>query len=92
MSNYSNNSFFKIGKLPILTWLGKISYGLYVTHMIALNIIFAIFTNEAEFVLLKNLLTIILTILLSYVSYITIEKYFLSLKNKFSYESDKTSL
>ena len=86
--NFSNNSFFKISKLPFLTWLGKISYGLYLTHMIALNIIISIFTNGEDFVLLKNLFTILLTIFISYFSYFTVERYFLSLKNKFSYERD----
>jgi len=91
MSIYSGNSFLKIVWLHFITWLEKISYGLYLTHMIALNIIIAIFTKEAEFILLKNLLTIVLTILTCYVSYFTIEKCFLSLKNKVSDERDNTS-
>jgi peptidoglycan/LPS O-acetylase OafA/YrhL len=85
--NFSENSFFKIGKFPLLSWLGRISYGLYLTHMIALNIVVALFTNGEEYVLLKNVLTILITVLISYFSYHTIEKYFLSLKNKFSFEN-----
>jgi peptidoglycan/LPS O-acetylase OafA/YrhL len=54
MSNYSGNSFLKIVWFHFLTWLEKISYGLYLTHIIALNIIIAIFIKEADFVLLKN--------------------------------------
>ncbi|MBK7182051.1 MAG: hypothetical protein IPH89_03470 [Bacteroidetes bacterium] len=57
--------------------------------MIALNIVVALFTNGEEYVLLKNILTILITVLISYISYNTIEKYFLSLKGKFSFESFK---
>jgi len=89
--NFSDNSFYKIGRFKFLTWLGKISYGLYLTHMIALNIVIWFFTNGEEYVLLKCALTLILTILISFISYQTLEKYFLSLKDKFSFFINKTN-
>ena len=79
--NFSKNSFFKIGNFALLNWLGKISYGLYLTHMIAINIVIGLFTKNADFVLLKGLLSILLTILISYFSYNYFEKHFLSLKH-----------
>lgn len=79
--NFSKNSFFKIGNFPLLNWLGKISYGLYLTHMIAINIVIGFFTKSSDFVLLKGLLSILLTILISYFSYNYFEKYFLSFKH-----------
>ncbi|HET7818210.1 MAG TPA: acyltransferase [Bacteroidia bacterium] len=82
--NFSKNSFFKVGNFSILSWLGKISYGLYLTHMIAINIILAILPNNPNYFLLNALLSITLCICLSHYSYIYIEKYFLSWKEKFS--------
>lgn len=82
--NFSANSFFKIGSYKILGWLGKISYGLYLTHMIAINIVLGIVPAGSDFVLLKVLFSVLLCILISHLSYMYFEKYFLSLKNKFS--------
>jgi peptidoglycan/LPS O-acetylase OafA/YrhL len=87
--NYSNKSFFKLGRIKALNWLGKISYGLYLTHMIAIymvNFLFSeIFPNK--FMSLHILIVFVLTITLSSLSYTYFEKYFLKLKNKFKYEN-----
>ena len=83
--NFSDNSFYKIGNSSLLKWLGKISYGLYLTHMIAINIVIEIFTNSSDFVIIKGLLSVLITILLSYLSYNYFEKYFLSWKKRFSF-------
>jgi peptidoglycan/LPS O-acetylase OafA/YrhL len=82
--NYSANSFFKIGSFRILNWLGKISYGLYLTHMIAIYIVMSVFPYDGSYVLLKILSAVLITVLISHVSYYYIESFFLSLKNKFS--------
>jgi peptidoglycan/LPS O-acetylase OafA/YrhL len=82
--NFSRTSFYKIKNFPTLTWLGKISYGLYLTHMIAISIVIGLFTNGEEYVLLKDILTIGIAILISALSFYTLEKYFLSLKTKLS--------
>ena len=82
--NYSANSFFKIGSFRILNWLGKISYGLYLTHMIAIYIVRGVFPEAPEFFLLKVLSAILITVLISHISYYYMESFFLSLKNKFS--------
>lgn len=82
--NFSMNSFYKIGSFRLLNWLGKISYGLYLTHTIAIVIVLAVFSKDPDFVVWKVLSTIAITILISHFSYYYFEKYFLSLKGKFS--------
>ncbi len=82
--NYSGNSFVKLGKYKTLNWLGKISYGIYLYHMIVIYLITNLTTNYKEFYLIKIIITTILTLLISHLSYIYFEKYFISLKHKFS--------
>jgi peptidoglycan/LPS O-acetylase OafA/YrhL len=81
---YSKNSFFKMSSFPIFNWLGRISYGLYLLHMIIIDSIITIFPNSPDYFLLKIIASIFLTILLANFSYKYFEKYFLSLKKKFS--------
>jgi peptidoglycan/LPS O-acetylase OafA/YrhL len=82
--NFSTNSLFKIGKIKSLSWLGKISYGLYLNHMIAISIIISIFPKDETYLFTKFLLTIIITIVMSHLSHKYYESFFISLKNKFS--------
>jgi len=83
--NFSSQSFFKIGKFASLNWLGKISYGLYLIHMVAIYLVFALFKHiDLGFFGMEILATIGLTILLSYLSYTYFESYFLSLKSRFT--------
>jgi peptidoglycan/LPS O-acetylase OafA/YrhL len=82
--NFSKNSFLKLKNCTTLTWLGKISYGLYLTHMISIYIInYFMPQNELGLFEIKIVMTIGLTILISYLSYTYIETYFLSFRNKF---------
>jgi len=90
--NYCENSLFKIGKKKILTYLGKISYGLYAYHLIAVFIVLSFVKTIGLHTKYTNLylyFTIIissflLTILISHLSYKYIEKRFLKLKEKFT--------
>lgn len=90
--NFSKNSFFKIGSVNWLSGLGKISYGIYLTHMIAINIVIAMFSKSEDYLLIKILLSVVITIIISKLSYTYIEKYFLSLKDKFSLSHTKKTL
>ena len=81
--NFSPNSFFKMGKFKLLTWLGKISYGLYLTHMIGINIALLILKDFVNIWCLI-LLSLFFTITISYLSYYYFEAYFLKLKKSFS--------
>ncbi len=81
--NFSPNSFFKMGKFKILTWLGKISYGLYLTHMIGINIALLILKDIVNIWYLIPM-SLFFTITISYLSYHYFEAYFLKLKKSFS--------
>jgi len=81
--NYSKNSFFKMGSFRILNWFGKISYGLYLFHMIAIYVVLSLFNANSSFVLWKILLSILLSTFLSYFSYNYFESFFLKLKKNF---------
>ena len=83
--NYSEKSIFKLNCFKKLTWLGKISYGIYLNHMIAIYIVNALFISLGpDYFLIKVLLSVSLTILISYLSYRYFESFFLRFKYRFS--------
>jgi peptidoglycan/LPS O-acetylase OafA/YrhL len=83
--NYNTNSVFKIGHFNFLNWLGKISYGIYLTHIIAIYIINNLFSFwDSSFFIIKLGLVICLTLLISSVSYKYIEGPFIKLKKHFN--------
>lgn len=73
----------------LLNWLGNISYGIYMYHILAELTIIRIFQNTFDKVgaitatVLYYLSSIILTIFIAHVSFILFEKKFLKLKQKF---------
>ncbi|WP_196887008.1 acyltransferase family protein [Aureivirga sp. CE67] len=84
------NVGFKI-KNKMLNYLGKISYGIYMYHVIVLNFVVFLFLKIQDKIILTdtlviisiNILTFILTFLISHLSFKYYESYFLKLKNKF---------
>jgi len=73
-----------------LQYLGKISYGLYVWHVVAQVVIWKFFSPsfnegfmEDSFYILQSLVHFGLTIAISHVSYVYLESYFLKFKSKF---------
>ncbi|WP_299678982.1 acyltransferase [uncultured Dokdonia sp.] len=78
-------------KSKLLNHLGNISYGIYMYHIIALNIIVFIFLkiqkmniiSDTVSIILLNISTLVLTILISHISYTYFESYFLKIKNKY---------
>ncbi len=85
-----NNFKFSI-KHKYINYLGRISYGIYMYHVIALNAIVFIFLqikskgifNDTVTIILINILTFALTFILAHFSYKYYEKPFLKLKNNF---------
>ena len=80
--NFSSNSFFKAEKFRLLTHLGKISYGIYIYHMVAIYLVIWIFDLSPDSVLIQILSTILLTIIFSELSFRFIEKRISKLKSK----------
>ncbi|HYG37904.1 MAG TPA: acyltransferase [Cytophagales bacterium] len=89
--NYSDHSFFKLKNNKIISSMGKYTYGLYCLHMIGIAVAKEICTylniNNTLFGVLfwQTLLSLTLSMLMSYVSYEFYEKPFLKLKGKFSF-------
>lgn len=70
-------------KLPFMQYLGTISYGIYVWHALALNIVDQYFITHR--ILLDLFLVVTVTVIISSISYWILEKPFLNLKRFFSY-------
>lgn len=78
-------------RIPFLETIGKYTYGLYLYHVICNFIIYTAFSDvlniqESEFnvVFAKPVLSLVLSLGLSYISYHYFEKYFLGLKKRFN--------
>jgi len=86
------NSVFKIGKVKLFNHLGKISYGLYMYHLVVLFVLQKLMIllidtfniNYYTIVFLYFILGILGTYILSIISYHSIEKPFLVLKKRFN--------
>ncbi|MFK7783403.1 acyltransferase family protein [Psychroserpens sp.] len=87
----SHNNFEKSIQNKLLNYLGQISYGIYMFHAIAMNIVvffmlkiqaLEIF-NDTITIVLINILIFAITILMAHLSYKYYESYFLKLKTKF---------
>lgn len=91
---FSKNSFFKVGNSEALTYLGKISYGLYAYHMIAMALVlwvgatfFGLSLEYSSTMILSavGLVTFMLTLWFAHISYTRMEKPILKLKDKIGY-------
>jgi peptidoglycan/LPS O-acetylase OafA/YrhL len=88
---YSEESFFKFGKIKLLSSWGKLSYGLYVWHLVMIWMIFYLFKTfglqpavDSPWVyLFQIILCLFGTIVFSKLSYRFIESPFLKLKDRF---------
>lgn len=89
--NFNDRSLFKISKFKILSRLGKYTYSLYCLHPIAILVsitllrITGLNTSSWQLWFLEIPISLLLSILLSYISYNFFEKRFLKLKEKFAY-------
>lgn len=87
--NFSENSFFKFGKLKTITYLGVISYALFCFHEIGLLVgnqvlVKACLENDVwAFLLLKPTIALLVIIPASHLSWNYFEKPILKLKHRF---------
>lgn len=82
----SSGSIAKVLSLPVLAFLGKISYGLYVFHVLAIQLADRVewLSGSAAGYAAKVLIAFGLTILIAALSYQFLEKPFLLLKSRFT--------
>ncbi len=79
--NYSAHSFFKASTHPYITYLGKISYGLYAYHSIVIALVFSVLRMYAiSSPALITILSFVGTIGIAHLSYRFIEKKIIALK------------
>jgi len=82
---YSKQSFLKFGTIKIFEKLGRISYGIYLLHMIVIFIVNSMIPNNNLLIfILKVIITLVLTIICSSISYSYFEKPFLKIKERFN--------
>ena len=82
--NVSSTSVFKVGKLPLVGRLGKVSYGLYLLHMMTFPIVKLVGRRWSLPVGVQIVAVVLATIGLSELSFRFFETPFLKLKNAFS--------
>lgn len=89
--NFSDNSFFKFGKLKHISNLGKISYGLYAYHVITFPIAhyfinYLLPFSSTTFIgyILQSIIAFFLTIAIAKISYKYMESFFLKFKRKYA--------
>ncbi len=88
--NYSKNSIFKLGNSKVMSYLGKITYGLYCLHFIGILIAttltkeFHVNSNLWQVLILEAVIALMITIIMAMISYHYFESPFLKLKNKLS--------
>lgn len=87
---FSQNSIFTLGKIRSFTFLGKISYGLYMLHPVAILMVDITLrmlkVPQKSFVVLflSGVVALIISVVLAKLSYDWLEKPFLRLKRRYS--------
>lgn len=87
---FSTRSLFKLGRLKLISWLGRYTYGLYCLHMIAILAVqqllrmYSLNTTLPSLFLLEGGVSLCAAVLLALVSYHFLERPFLALKDKFT--------
>jgi peptidoglycan/LPS O-acetylase OafA/YrhL len=89
--HYSDNSFYKFGKLKLMSEFGKYSYGMYIWHLVVIWIVFFLFklfhlqpeVDNPWVFLTQIILCFLITLGVAKISYWLIEAPFLKLRNRF---------
>ena len=89
--NFSENSFYKIGRFKWITRLGTYTYGLYCLHLLAMYAVLLVagklsLDQSSPLVLVAEMVaTLAVSIVIAFCSYHFFEKWFLKLKDKFAF-------
>lgn len=93
--NLSEKSLFKLSDFPIVSYLGRISYGLYCYHFIGILItiqlsnFIGIKDSFFSVIVLETLVSLAITIAIAMLSFRFFEKPFLRMKENFAYKSER---
>jgi len=92
---FATNSFYKMGNFKIPSRLGLVTYGLYCLHFIVISSVagltkmLTLNTTVWEVILLEPAISLLITIIISLISFRYFEKPFLRLKEKFAFSVPK---
>jgi peptidoglycan/LPS O-acetylase OafA/YrhL len=92
---FARHSFYKMGNFKIPSRLGLVTYGLYCLHFIVISIVLGLtkltgLNNKVwQVLLLEPMVSLLITIIISLISYRYFEAPFLKLKEKFAFSTKK---
>ncbi len=87
--NYCKNSLFKMSRFTKISYLGRLTYGMYCLHFIGILIatnltkMLQFNTHLWQVIFVDSSIALFITIIISLLSYRYFESFFLRLKNKF---------
>lgn len=91
--SYAEKSFYKVSNFKTISKLGIYTYSLYMIHFICIYIVNKLFdilqinVSLLQVLVFQTLVSFIISLFVAYLSYNFFEKYFLNLKERFSYIS-----
>lgn len=92
---YAKNSFYKMGNFKTVSRLGLVTYGLYCLHFIIVSLVVGLSkklgtnTSAWQVILMEPAVSLVLTIIVSFISFRYFETPFLKLKEKFDFSKSK---
>lgn len=92
---YAKNSFYKMGNFKTVSRLGLVTYGLYCLHFIIVSLVVGLSkklgtnTSTWQVILMEPAVSLVLTIIVSFISFRYFETPFLKLKEKFDFSKSK---
>jgi len=92
---YAKNSFYKMGNFKTVSRLGLLTYGLYCLHFILISLLVGVSkklgtnTGTWQVILMEPAVSLVLTVIVSYISFRFFETPFLKLKERFDFSKSK---
>lgn len=85
--NHARNSFFKMARFKLLSGLGRISYGLYCLHFLGILVAMTVTKKLGLYshLWIVMIVSLTVTIIMSYLSFRFFERPFLKLKERFAF-------